>query len=66
MAGGGPTQSPALPELPTVSVPLVEKLAGLEDKHWFFLSDLAGVLRGTLSEVSVFTVHAIVLVPLSY
>jgi general nucleoside transport system permease protein len=66
MPGAGQTQSPTLPELPTVSVPLVDKLAGLEGKHWFLISDIAGVLRGALTEVSVLTVLAVVLVPLTY
>lgn len=66
MPGAGQTQSPTLPEIPTISVPGVDSLSGLENKHWFFVSDLAGVLRGALTEVSWLTVIAVLLVPLTY
>src|SRR6476659_3629334 len=44
MPGGGPTQSPPLPELPTVSLPVIsDALGNLEQQHIFFISDLAGI-----------------------
>jgi ABC-type uncharacterized transport system permease subunit len=64
----GATQSPALkPEqtVPRVSVPLVDRLEGLERHQWFLISDLAGVLRGLLVEVSLVTVLAVVLIVVS-
>ena len=46
LPGGGPTQSPPLPELPTVTIPgLSDALGTLEQQHIFFISDLAGILR---------------------
>jgi len=64
--GGGVNQSPSVPELPRVSVPGVDALEGLERKQWFVLSDLAGVFRGALTDVSVLTLIAVALVPLSF
>jgi simple sugar transport system permease protein len=66
LPGGGVTQSPPVPELPRWSVPGVSSLDGLERKHWFLLSDLAGILRGALTEVSALTVIAALLVPLTF
>jgi general nucleoside transport system permease protein len=50
-AGGGVTQSPALTDdQPRLSLPVLSSgpdlLGGLENKHWFLVSDVAGVLRG--------------------
>jgi len=65
--GGGETQSPRIPAMPRVSLPgLDQPLLDLERKNWFLLSDLAGVLRGGLVNVSWLTVIAIVMLPLSY
>jgi simple sugar transport system permease protein len=66
LPGGGVTQSPPVPELPRWNVPGISALDGLERKHWFLLSDLAGILRGTLTEVSALTVLAVLLVPLTF
>jgi ABC-type uncharacterized transport system permease subunit len=65
LPGGGVTQSPSVPELPRWSVPGVSGLDGLERRHWFLLSDLAGILRGALTEVSALTIIAVLLVPLT-
>ena len=62
MQGGGPTQSPPLPELPTVSLPgISDALGTLEQKHIFFISDLAGIIRGFVTNVSVLTIIAVLL-----
>ncbi|MFF0573964.1 ABC transporter permease [Streptosporangium saharense] len=67
MPGGGDSQSPPVPKPGQVSVPGVgDGLAALESGHWFLVSDLAGIVRGLLTNVSLFTVLAIALVPLSY
>jgi simple sugar transport system permease protein len=66
LKGGDITQSPYLPQLPRWSVPGVDSLGGLERKHWFLLSDLAGIVRGTLTHVSALTLIAVLLVPLTY
>ena len=62
MPGGGPTQSPPLPELPSVSLPVIsDALGNLEQQHIFFISDLAGILRGFVTNVSVLTLLAVAL-----
>ncbi|KYH43037.1 ABC transporter permease [Branchiibius sp. NY16-3462-2] len=62
MEGGGPTQSPGLPDLPTVTLPGSSFLASVEKHQWFFISDLAGMLGGLITNLSVLTIIAIVLV----
>jgi simple sugar transport system permease protein len=62
LPGGGPTQSPPLEELPTISIPwLSDALGELEQQHIFFISDLAGVLRAFCTNVSVVTILAVLL-----
>jgi simple sugar transport system permease protein len=63
MEGGGVNQSPPVGELPRIGVPGLDVLAGLERRHWFLLSDLTGILRGALSDVSALTVVAVATVP---
>jgi simple sugar transport system permease protein len=70
-AGGGVTQSPALSSKPPVlSLPWLSSgadvLGDLEARHWFLVSDVAGVLRGVTHGVGVLTVLAVLLVPASY
>ncbi len=65
--GGGQTQSPPIKALPEVSVPgLSAALKPLENHHWFLISDLAGILRGLLTNVSILSVLAVLLVVASY
>jgi len=65
--GGGATQSPTVTHrLPRVSLPGVDSLAGLERKQWFLVSDIAGVLRGLFVDISIVTILAVLLVPLSW
>jgi general nucleoside transport system permease protein len=64
--GGGINQSPSVPQPPRISVPGVDSLGGLERKQWFLISDLAGIVRGALTDISAFTVIAILLVPLTF
>lgn len=55
-AGGGATQSPPLPQLPTLTVPgLSAPLLSLEQKGVFLVSDLAAILRALTTGVSVLT-----------
>jgi len=70
-AGGGVTQSPPVSSKPpSFSLPLLSSgpdlLGDLEGKHWFLLSDLAGLLRGLTHGVGVLTVVAVLLVPAAY
>ncbi|WP_435809662.1 ABC transporter permease [Streptosporangium canum] len=67
MPGGGDSQSPPVPKPGTVSLPGVgDPLATLEAKQWFLLSDVAGILRGLTTNVSLFTILAILLIPLTF
>ncbi|MBX6769691.1 MAG: ABC transporter permease, partial [Actinomadura rubrobrunea] len=65
--GGGATQSPPLPDFPTVGVPGIgEPLTDLEGRHWFLISDLAGLVRGLTTNLSALTVIGLALIPLTY
>ncbi|MEU9890460.1 ABC transporter permease [Sphaerisporangium sp. NPDC051011] len=67
MKGGGETQSPRIPAVADVSVPGIGgPLLDLENRHLFLVSDLAGVLRGITQDVSLFTIVAVLLVPISF
>ncbi|WP_067172383.1 ABC transporter permease [Microtetraspora niveoalba] len=67
MKGGGAKQSPRVPMMGKISIPGIgQPLLDLQNKRWFLVSDLAGVLHGITQNVSLFTVLAIVLVPLSF
>jgi len=60
LPGGGPTQSPPLPQLPSFTLPgLSDALGTLEQQHIFFVSDLAGVLRALCTNVNVLTIIAV-------
>src|SRR4029450_13159236 len=64
--GGGVTQSPTLPPIGTVTLPGSALLHELEAKGWFLVSDIAGILGGLVTQISLLTLVAIVLVPVSY
>ncbi len=65
--GGGATQSPQVGDIATVTLPGVSGALGtLEQHHWFLASDLAGILRGLCTGLSLLTIVAVLLVPLSY
>ncbi|WP_431771586.1 ABC transporter permease [Streptomyces cucumeris] len=61
--GGSPKNSPQVDDLPTFTVPgLSDWLSTLENHHWFVVSDVAGILGGLVTDISVLTVLTIVLV----
>jgi simple sugar transport system permease protein len=65
--GGGGTQSPELPDFPSVTVPGVSPaLASVERHGWPVVSDLAGVLHGFTTNLNVLTIIAIAFVIGSY
>jgi general nucleoside transport system permease protein len=65
--GGGATQSPPLPDFPTWSLPWVGgPLGSVERHHWILVSDLAGLVRGLLTNLSPVTLIAVALVPVSF
>jgi simple sugar transport system permease protein len=60
--GGGQSQSPPTATIHTVSIPgLSDPLLTLQDKHWFLVSDIAGIARGLLTGISLLTVVAVLL-----
>ncbi|MEV0437974.1 ABC transporter permease [Streptomyces spectabilis] len=64
---GTSKQSPGVDSLGKFSVPgLSDWLVDLNQKHWFLVSDLAGLLGGLLTDVSPLTLIAIAMVPLSW
>ncbi|MGW1909550.1 ABC transporter permease [Streptomyces sp. NPDC002076] len=61
-AGGNPKQSPPVDSLPQVTVPgLSSGLHSIETHHWFLISDLAGIIGGLVTNLSVITILAAVL-----
>lgn len=65
--GGGSTQSPQIAPIASVSVPGVSGLLDdVEGKGWFLLSDLAGIVRGLTTSISLITVLAILLAVLTW
>ncbi|MFC8501920.1 ABC transporter permease [Pedococcus sp. NPDC057267] len=62
LPGGGPTQSPPIKDLPAFTLPGVsDGLGTVERKNWFFVSDLAAVLRALCTNLSVLTIIAVLL-----
>ncbi|MFI6646342.1 ABC transporter permease [Streptomyces sp. NPDC050529] len=60
--GGSPKQSPPADEITSVTIPgLSDWLHSIEKHHWFFVSDLAGVIGGLVTNVSLLTIVAAVL-----
>ena len=65
--GGGPTQSPSLGTLPTISIPgLSPGLVSLEHKQIFFVSDAAAILGAFVTNLSSVTLIALALVALTW
>ncbi|KJS57436.1 ABC transporter permease [Streptomyces rubellomurinus] len=65
--GAGQNQSPPADPLPYITVPgLSSGLKDIEAHHWFFVSDVAGVLGGLVTNLSVVVVLAAVLLVASY
>ncbi|WP_329195236.1 ABC transporter permease [Streptomyces sp. NBC_01435] len=65
--GGSPKQSPPADDITSVTIPgLSDWLHSIEKHHWFFVSDLAGVLGGLVTNVSLLTIVAIVLFVLTF
>ncbi|GAA1751945.1 MULTISPECIES: ABC transporter permease [Streptomonospora] len=65
--GGGAAQSPQLPEFPQVGLPFVaDLLAPARDSGIFLVSDTASLVTGLTTGMSVVTLLAILLVPLTF
>ncbi|MER5522198.1 ABC transporter permease [Streptomyces sp. NPDC002763] len=66
-AGGSSKQSPPIDSLGTFSVPgLSDWLNTLNEKHWFLISDIGGLVGGLLTDLSPLTVIAVALVPITW
>ena len=60
--GGNPKQSPPVESLGHITVPgLSDGLRSVAKHHWFVVSDLAGILGGLVTDLSVVTVIAVLL-----
>ncbi|MFJ8664734.1 ABC transporter permease [Streptomyces sp. NPDC093600] len=65
--GGSPKQSPPAEDITSITVPGVSDwLADVERHHWFLVSDIAGILGGLVTNLSLVTVLAVLLVIGSY
>ncbi|MGI8590885.1 MAG: ABC transporter permease [Nakamurella sp.] len=61
--GGGQKQSPPVNDVTRITIPgLTDWLDSLEKKEIFFISDLAGILRGLTSGLSTLTILAALLI----
>ncbi|MFF5017725.1 ABC transporter permease [Streptomyces sp. NPDC001165] len=64
---GSTKQSPPIDSLGEFSIPgLSDWLNTLNGKHWFLVSDIAGLLGGLVTDLSPLTVIAIAMVPLTW
>ncbi|GAA2784614.1 ABC transporter permease [Streptomyces showdoensis] len=65
--GGSSKQSPRIDQITQITVPgLSDWLQDLQQKHWFLISDLAGILGGLVTNLSLLTVVAILLIPATW
>jgi simple sugar transport system permease protein len=61
--GGSPKQSPPAEDITSITVPgLSDWLADIEKHHWFLVSDIAGILGGLVTNLSLVTILAVLLV----
>jgi general nucleoside transport system permease protein len=66
-AGGGPTQSPKVNAFTTLVWHGADHwLDKVQAHHWFFISDLAGLLDGVVTSLNLFTIIALLLVPFTW
>ncbi|MEV4998097.1 ABC transporter permease [Streptomyces niveus] len=62
--GGSSKQSPRIDSITEITIPgLADFLADLQQKHWFLISDIAGVLGGLVTGLSLLTIVALLLIP---
>ncbi|MFI9120275.1 ABC transporter permease [Streptomyces bikiniensis] len=65
--GGSSKQSPRIEQITKITIPgLSDWLQDLQAKHWFLVSDLAGILGGLVTNLSLLTVVAILLIPATW
>ncbi|MEV8534954.1 ABC transporter permease [Streptomyces sp. NPDC051211] len=62
--GGSSKQSPRIEPITNITVPgLSDWMADLQGKHWFLISDIAGVVGGLVTNLSLLTVLVLLLIP---
>ena len=60
--GGGPTQSPRVESIPTITIPGISDAAlSIEKHHWFVISDVAALIGGVTTQLSLLTLLGVVL-----
>ncbi|MEU2115434.1 ABC transporter permease [Streptomyces sp. NPDC016459] len=65
--GGSSKQSPRIEQITKITIPgLSDWLQDLQAKHWFLISDLAGILGGLVTNLSLLTVVALLLIPATW
>lgn len=65
-SGGSISQSPSVDDVGEFSIPLLSDLLGwFEDRGWFFISNVAGIVGGLVEDVSWLTLLAYLIVPLT-
>ena len=65
--GGGPTQSPPAEPMSMFDIPGISDLAtSLAAKHWFFVSDLAAVVAGLTTRLTILTIGGLLLFVLTW
>ncbi|MFG2228449.1 ABC transporter permease [Streptomyces sp. NPDC048723] len=65
--GGSSKQSPQVEPITKITIPgLSDWMVDLQGKHWFFVSDLAGVIGGLVTEISLLTIVALLLIPATW
>ncbi|MEU9062268.1 ABC transporter permease [Streptomyces sp. NPDC048430] len=65
--GGSSKQSPRLEEIDKITIPgLSDWMQDLQQHHWFFVSDLAGIIGGLVTGLSLLTVVALLLIPVTW
>jgi simple sugar transport system permease protein len=67
LPGGGQTQSPKIPDVPTITISgLSDHLLDLERKDIFLVSELAAVLRAMVDNLSLLTIIALLLLVVTW
>ncbi len=66
-AGGGQTQSPGVDTFSRLRwTSAANQLDRVEAHHWFFVSDVAGLLEGVCTSLTIFTIIALLMIPVTW
>ena len=67
LPGGGSTQSPKIPDVPSLTIePLSDALFDVEEKNWFFVSEVAAILRALCNNLSSLVVISLLLLVVTW